>query len=212
MRGRIGEQTFSVCLEIAEGQKTLHNTTMKKDQQPIGYAQYIETPIGTTIACGDTRALSILEFVDRFESEGSCIARLQAAGYQSIVFESTPPLDRLTNELNAYFARSLTEFSVPLAPVGTPFQQSVWNTLQEIPYGQTWSYAALARTLGNLKAIRAVGRANGQNPIAIVIPCHRVIGSDGKLIGYAGGLERKRTLLTLEGASAPLPEGQERLL
>ncbi len=184
---------------------------MKKNQKLIGYAQYIETPIGATIACGDTRALSILEFVDRFESEESCMARLQAAGYQSIVFEPTPLLETLTNELSAYFAKTLTEFSVPLAPIGTPFQQSVWNTLQEIPYGQTWSYAALARTLGNLKAIRAVGRANGQNPIAIVIPCHRVIGSDGKLIGYAGGLERKRKLLTLEGASAPIPEGQERL-
>ena len=101
-------------------------------------------------------------------------------------------------QLQAYFAGECTAFDLPLAPRGTPFQQRVWQALGEIPYGQTVSYAEIARRIGQPNAVRAVGRANGSNPISIVVPCHRVIGSSGSLTGYGGGLDRKRWLLAHE--------------
>ena len=101
-------------------------------------------------------------------------------------------------QLAAYFAGELEIFDLPLAPEGTPFQLAVWRRLNDIPYGETISYGELARRLGNPKASRAVGLANGANPIPIVIPCHRVIGSNGKLTGYGGGLPIKEKLLALE--------------
>ena len=110
--------------------------------------------------------------------------------------------DRLAVEvrrqLQAYFSRERRNFALPLAPRGTAFQQKVWAALQTIPFGSTCSYLQLSRQLGDEKAIRAVAGANGRNPIAIVIPCHRVIGSDGQLVGYSGGLWRKKWLLSLE--------------
>lgn len=101
-------------------------------------------------------------------------------------------------QLDEYFAGTRRRFDLPLLLTGTPFQNRVWQTLQAIPYGETRSYAELAQAIGNPKAIRAVASANGSNPISILIPCHRVIGSDHKLVGYAGGLEAKRFLLELE--------------
>lgn len=103
-----------------------------------------------------------------------------------------------TRQLEEYFARQRTEFDLPLAPVGNDFEQRVWSLLREIPYGQTRSYGDLARALGDVGFSQAVGAANGRNPLAIVVPCHRVIGADGSLVGYAGGLDRKRFLLALE--------------
>ena len=108
------------------------------------------------------------------------------------------PFAAAVRQLAAYFAGQLTEFDLPLAPVGTAFQRQVWAALQTIPYGQTWSYAQLAEKIGRPSAVRAVGLANSKNPISLVIPCHRVIGSDGSLTGYGGGLDRKRFLLDLE--------------
>jgi methylated-DNA-[protein]-cysteine S-methyltransferase len=105
-------------------------------------------------------------------------------------------------QLEEYFAGERTGFDLPLAPEGDAFHQQVWQLLQEIPYGQTRSYGDLARQLGDVHLSQAVGAANGRNPIAIVIPCHRVIGSDGSLVGYAGGLSRKRFLLALEEPDA----------
>lgn len=102
-------------------------------------------------------------------------------------------------QLREYFAGTRTRFELPLAPAGTPFQKQAWQTLCEIPYGETWSYKEQAGAMGNIKAVRAVGAANGKNPIPVIIPCHRVIGSGGKLVGYAGGLEIKKALLGLEG-------------
>jgi AraC family transcriptional regulator of adaptative response/methylated-DNA-[protein]-cysteine methyltransferase len=107
---------------------------------------------------------------------------------------------QLTEELDAYFAGSLRTFSVPLVAEGTAFQEKVWEELRAIPYGQTCSYRDLAQKIRKPEAVRAVGRANGDNRIAIIIPCHRVIGSDGSLTGYGGGLWRKRWLLRNEGA------------
>ena len=102
------------------------------------------------------------------------------------------------DQLRAYFAGDLTDFDLPLATTGAPFQQRVWNELQKIPYGSTTSYGELARRLGNPNASRAVGAANGSNPISIIIPCHRVIGSNGNLTGYGGGIDRKKFLLEFE--------------
>jgi methylated-DNA-[protein]-cysteine S-methyltransferase len=113
--------------------------------------------------------------------------------------DDDPLLRRAVEQLAAYFAGDLREFDLPLAPQGTPFQQQVWEQLRLIGYGETTSYGVIAARLGrSTTASRAVGLANGRNPIAIVIPCHRVIGANGLLIGYAGGLERKQTLLGLE--------------
>jgi methylated-DNA-[protein]-cysteine S-methyltransferase len=102
-------------------------------------------------------------------------------------------------QLQAYFAGELTCFDLPLSPHGTPFQMRVWEALRDIEYGRTESYGQLARRIGDAKATRAVGAANGRNPLPIVIPCHRVIGNDGSLTGFGGGIERKRFLLELEG-------------
>jgi methylated-DNA-[protein]-cysteine S-methyltransferase len=102
------------------------------------------------------------------------------------------------DQLDAYFAGERTTFDLPLAPVGSEFQQRVWAALQEIPYGQTESYGEVAERIGSLGAARAVGLANGKNPIGIFIPCHRVVGANGSLTGYGGGLDRKRQLLDLE--------------
>lgn len=101
-------------------------------------------------------------------------------------------------QLGEYFAGERTDFELPLAPAGTEFQQRVWAMLLDIPYGETTTYGTLANRLGNPRTVRAVGLANGRNPISIVIPCHRVIGADGTLVGYGGGLERKRVLLDHE--------------
>lgn len=106
--------------------------------------------------------------------------------------------DAVRRQLDAYFAGRLRRFDLPLHPIGTPFQQRVWDALREIPYGATVSYGDLAARLGTTGAARAVGLANGRNPLAIVVPCHRVVGSDGRLTGYAGGLARKEYLLGLE--------------
>lgn len=103
-------------------------------------------------------------------------------------------------QLEAYFAGGLRRFDLPLAPQGTPFQQTTWRALQDIPYGETRSYADIARAIGQPAAVRAVGAANGRNPLPIVIPCHRVVGSDGNLTGFGGGLAAKQKLLALEGS------------
>ncbi|WP_277615514.1 MULTISPECIES: methylated-DNA--[protein]-cysteine S-methyltransferase [Nocardiopsis] len=118
------------------------------------------------------------------------------------VREDTGVLADTADQLRAYFAGTLTEFDLPLAPAGTEWQRRVWTALTTIPYGETASYGELAQELGRPTASRAVGMANGRNPISIVVPCHRVIGADGTLTGYAGGLERKRFLLSLEAHGA----------
>lgn len=112
--------------------------------------------------------------------------------------DDTEVLAAAREQLDAYFAGTLTEFDLPLSMHGSPFQLRVWEALREIPFGQTWSYGQLAGAVGDVKAARAVGAANGQNPVPIIVPCHRVIGANGKLVGYGGGLDRKQTLLAHE--------------
>ncbi len=115
------------------------------------------------------------------------------------------PLREALRQLEEYFAGERREFSLALGPAGTDFQRRVWQALRDIPYGAMMSYGEIAARIGNPRAVRAVGLANGRNPISIVIPCHRVIGADGSLTGYGGGLERKRFLLALERGSRPVP-------
>lgn len=146
------------------------------------------SPIGPLLLAGDDGALRFLLF------QSGSKARGPGPGW----VENAKPFHEAVRQLNAYFAGKLTEFDLPLAPEGTPFQRTVWEELRRIPYGETISYGELARRIGNPNASRAVGLANGSNPIAIVIPCHRVIGSTGKLTGFGGGLEVKRRLLEIE--------------
>ena len=122
------------------------------------------------------------------------------AAPDEIVSERHPLLDAAVWQLEEYFDGQRTRFNLPLDMEGTVFQQSVWEALLNIPYGTTSTYGEMARQLGDTRAVRAVGRANGRNPVAIIVPCHRVIGSGGKLIGYGGGLWRKEWLLRHEGS------------
>ena len=155
------------------------------------------TPLGPMMAIADSQAVYLLEFTDRRGLERELIdlkRRLTAVilpGQSEIIAEAR-------EQLSSYFDGKLKAFTVPLETPGTPFQQQVWQELLTIPYGETRSYKAQATRIGNAKAVRAVATANGMNRLAIIIPCHRVIGSDGSLTGYAGGLRRKEWLLNLE--------------
>jgi methylated-DNA-[protein]-cysteine S-methyltransferase len=137
-------------------------------------------------------------------SDGGCLVGLHFEGWNppaGALHKSDALLTTTARQLDAYFAGRLKTFELPLAPRGTPFQQRVWLALRDIPFGETRSYGQLAAALGKPSAMRAVGAANGRNPIAIVVPCHRVIGADGSLTGFGGGIERKRVLLRLEQGS-----------
>ena len=154
------------------------------------YSTYMESPVGRLLLEADEEGLQRVAFVP---STG-----------QGIGLPAPEPLQTAVSQLTAYFAGDLRTFDLPLKLAGTPFQLAVWRALQDIPYGETTSYGELARRVGTPKGSRAVGLANGANPIAIVVPCHRVIGSNGKLTGYGGGLDNKQTLLTLERRHAAL--------
>ena len=160
-------------------------------------ADWIETPIGAMLAVADPHALHLLEFFDR-KALPTELTRLRERTHSSISFGRTAPITQIEAELRAYFdARSAT-FSTSLAQPGSAFTRRVWQELAAIPPGITRSYAGLAAALGRPSAVRAVARANGANQIAIAIPCHRVIGSDGSLTGYGGGLWRKQWLIAHE--------------
>ncbi len=158
-----------------------------------------ESPVGPIVAGAVDEGICLLEFGDhaRLEQQGP---RLRKWFRGPVVPGSHPHLDALLDELQRYFAGSLTEFRVPLVVRGTPFEVAVWTALRAIPHGTTCSYADIARAIGSPRAVRAVGSANGRNRIAIAIPCHRVVNTGGKLGGYGGGLWRKVRLLELEGA------------
>lgn len=155
------------------------------------------SPIGELILVATDAALVGL-FMETYASE-PLIAEAEE--------RRTPLLKRVSAQLDEYFEGRRERFDVPLAPRGTAFQTSVWAVLQRIPFGVTWSYAQVARALGTPKAVRAVGAANGRNPISVIIPCHRVIGADGSLTGYGGGLPRKRWLLAHEKTELALVDG-----
>lgn len=161
----------------------------------------IPTPLGPMLAGATEDALWILEFVDRRMLE-SQLARLRRRHACAFVPGTNSALRATARELTAYFEGRLRRFSVRLETPGTAFQTAVWGVLKEVPYGTTISYAELAGGAGRPSAVRAAARANGDNRISILVPCHRVVGSDGGLTGYGGGLWRKRKLLELEGAQA----------
>jgi O-6-methylguanine DNA methyltransferase len=150
------------------------------------YYSRIKSPVGSLLLAASNRGLLALEF-----GRGKL---------RSGWVESEERIAPFARQLAEYFAGQRREFDLPLDLRGTDFQKSCWRELLKIPYGETRSYADIARAMGKPTAVRAVGLANGQNPIAIIVPCHRVIGSDGSLTGYGGGLETKRKLLELEGA------------
>ena len=160
-------------------------------------AAAVATPLGEMLAVFGSKGLCLLEFVGQKHMEQE-ITAVQKALRGRFVFREDERTQLLRQELDLYFKGRLKVFATPLETIGTAFQQQVWNALLTIPYGETRSYKEQAQQLGNPKAIRAVAAANGQNKVSILIPCHRVIGSDGKLTGYAGGLNRKQSLLALE--------------
>ncbi|MPZ63810.1 MAG: methylated-DNA--[protein]-cysteine S-methyltransferase [Propionibacteriales bacterium] len=146
----------------------------------------MDSPVGRLRIAGDGHSVTAIDF----EPHGEPVGERD---------DSDPVLVEARRQLTAYFAGEREEFDLALAPSGTPFQLKVWEALRSIPYGQTASYGDIARRLGlGPRGSRAVGTANGANPIPVVVPCHRVIGADGNLTGYGGGLDRKQTLLSLE--------------
>ena len=155
------------------------------------FANTIPSPVGALKLVASENGLAAI----LWENDSPKRVRLGAL----VVSPDHPVLRQTEEELGEYFAGERIAFGVPLDPAGTDFQKQVWAALLRIPYGETRSYGDLARQLGNPKASRAVGAANGRNPISIITPCHRAIGSDGALTGFAGGLEAKRYLLSLEG-------------
>lgn len=160
-------------------------------------ADWLETPIGTLLAIADDSALYLLEFIDR-PALAKEIERLKQATGSEIIFGRTPTLNLLTEELIGYFSGKNQPFTTGLAELGSLFTRKVWDVLKTIPAGELRSYAQLAKDIDQPSATRAVARANGANQISILIPCHRVIGADGQLTGYGGGLWRKRWLIEHE--------------
>jgi len=161
----------------------------------MSYFTYMESPIGPLLLAGEQDGLRKISFPNRKESTSDWR-------------EDAQPFRETARQLTAYFAGELREFDLPLRMEGTPFQLSVWRALRDIPYGETISYGELARRIGNPKGSRAVGLANGANPIPIVVPCHRVNGSNGKLTGFGGGLPTKERLLALERGLLATTQGE----
>lgn len=147
------------------------------------HQSYLDTPLGPVLITGDEAAIHAVSIMDT---------------RTPIEDTETPPIRQCKQQLQEYFDGQRKTFDLPLAPEGTPFQQKVWQQLTTIPYGQTITYMQLAKMLGDPKCIRAAGTANGKNKLWIIVPCHRVVGTDGRLVGYAGGLHRKKWLLDFE--------------
>lgn len=203
-----GENVLDVALENGYESLSGFNDSFKNvfgvspknsKMEKIIDVKRIETPLGTMVACANENGICMLEFSDRkaLPTELKDISKHFDA---NIVQGENPHFKTLEKELEEYFEGKLKDFIVPLAPVGTDFQKKVWEILRTIPYGTTRSYQQQADILGNPKAVRAVANANGLNKISIIIPCHRVIGSNGTLTGYGGGIWRKQKLLELEKA------------
>ncbi|MDZ7696095.1 MAG: methylated-DNA--[protein]-cysteine S-methyltransferase [Deltaproteobacteria bacterium] len=153
----------------------------------IAYTEW-DSPVGRLLIAGDFSGLRLIRFPNRLRP-----------GEPEAHWEKNPgPLREAVSQLNAYFDGTRRSFNLPLAPEGTPFQLTVWEALSRIPYGETVSYGQLADTIGKPRAARAVGGAVGKNPVPIVLPCHRIIGADGSLTGFGGGLDRKTALLSME--------------
>ena len=203
-----GENVLDVALENGYESLSGFNDSFKNvfgvspknsKMEKIVDLKRIETPLGTMIACANENGICMLEFSDR-KALPTELKEISKHFDANIVQGENPHFKTLEKELEEYFEGKLKDFTVPLAPVGTDFQKKVWEILRTIPYGTTRTYQQQADILGNPKAVRAVANANGLNKISIIIPCHRVIGSNGTLTGYGGGIWRKQKLLELEKA------------
>ncbi len=203
-----GENVLDVALEngyeslsgFNDGFKNVFGVSPKNSKmQKIVDLKRIETPLGTMIACANENGICMLEFSDR-KALPTELKEISKHFDANVVQGENPHFKTLEKELEEYFEGKRKDFTVPLAPVGTDFQKKVWEILRTIPYGTIRTYQQQADTLGNPKAVRAVANANGLNKISIIIPCHRVIGSNGTLTGYGGGIWRKQKLLELEKA------------
>jgi len=182
--------------------KSIGVSPQKSQAKTIIPITRIATPLGPMLAGATGEGICLLEFADRRMVETQ-VARLENYLRGQAIPGRSPFFGQLEQELGEYFEGTRRSFSVPLVLKGTPFQERVWEILREIPYGTTRSYKEQAVQLGNPAAVRAVAKANGDNRIAIIIPCHRVIGGDGRPVGYGGGIGRKEYLLNLERANAP---------
>jgi len=180
--------------------KTFGSAPSKTSADPL-FIDWLETPMGRMIAIADERALFLLEFTNRKNMRRQ-FDRLRKVQSRAILPGRTPITDQIEAELKTYFSGKLSDFKTPLATSGTDFQRQTWAALQTIPHGETRSYAQLAEMIDKPKAVRAVASANANNGLALIIPCHRVIGKNGGLGGYAGGITRKQQLIELESKQA----------
>lgn len=207
-RGSQFEAAFQQGYESLSGfreayQRTFNSTPKRGSEVVIARMKQLDTPLGAMLAICTDDGLRLLEFLERRALE----TELRELGKKlncTIIPGKNEITAQVERELAEYFAGTRRDFSVPLQPIGTDFQQRVWGMLRGIPFGETRSYLQQAQAIGQPTATRAVARANGDNKIAIIIPCHRVIGANGKLTGYGGGLWRKQHLLDLERGQARL--------
>jgi len=167
------------------------------------FHQQIKTPLGEMLACATDEGLCLLEFADR-PMLPEQMQRVEQYFGNEMLDAPHPIIKKTAQQLQEYFYEKRKEFDIPLLLNGTPFQEKVWNVLLEIPYGFTRSYMDQAIALGNPKAIRAVASANGDNRIAIIVPCHSIIGKKGEMVGYGGGVKRKQALLQIESSQGNL--------
>ena len=172
----------------------VYGVIMFEESEVMFFTYLNDTPVGKLLIAGDEQGLRHVSF-----GKSHFSAPVTTPGDDWELNEKR--LKEAVRQLNAYFSGKLRAFDVPLAAEGTAFQRRVWKTLCKVRYGTTASYSEIAKSVGNPAAARAVGMANGRNPIAIIVPCHRIIGSSGKLVGYGGGLLYKQTLLKLEGVA-----------
>jgi AraC family transcriptional regulator of adaptative response/methylated-DNA-[protein]-cysteine methyltransferase len=192
-------------MDYRTDERLLEMKTSLENTLSVIHTTSFETPLGTMFAGSTEEGICMLEYADsvsRQEKEINALCKLLGA---SVAEGESKYFESLRQQLAEYFDGKRKEFDIPLVLAGTPFQQEVWRELQKIPYGSTRSYKEQSMALNNLGAIRAVGTANGANRIAILIPCHRVIGENGKLTGYGGGLWRKKWLLDLEKGQLTFP-------
>ncbi|GER07973.1 methylated-DNA--protein-cysteine methyltransferase [Iodidimonas muriae] len=200
--GRVIDAQLDAGFDSASGFRTafarlLGDPLSQFSNQSLLKVDWIKTPLGPMIAVSDKRSLHLLEFFDR-KALPNELKKLRKAVRGDLGFGRFDPIEQIQGELKAYFAGELCSFQTPLSFWGSPFTKSVWQELQRIPMGQTRSYSQIAALIGRPSAVRAVARANGANQLAIVVPCHRVIGAGGDLTGYGGGLWRKQKLIDLE--------------
>lgn len=200
--GKVIEAQVEAQFDSASAFRTAFSKLLGKapgalDRKPLLFADWISTPLGDMLSVCSPDALQLLEFVDR-KALKTELAALDQRAKGKFGIGKTGPGEQIKQELAAFFDGRCADFATPLALHGSPFARAVWDELRGIPPGHTRSYSDIAKTIGRDSAVRAVARANGSNQIALVIPCHRVIGADGSLIGYGGGLWRNQKLLEIE--------------